>query len=286
MGGFRLPAAMEFPVPGGGWRQLIGNAFLTLALIAGLAACGPLPRPFQSDKANELVTDQKALAPISIAPIAGQPGLAAALTRALDEQEIAATTSGEGHFSSLTGHIGGDEGKPVLVWQLADGDGHVFGEVRQPLEGDVRMLAAAAAQQIADFLRGIDSGATDLANGPHVFFQGLSAPRDIDGQSLARAMGRALTGEGMIIDTKSPTYLISGHMRVTPAAEGQDVVALEWVVKTSDGQEMGRVNQASPVPRGRLLGPLTALAREIAEAGASGVAQVIRQKQGVPPPGK
>lgn len=270
-------------IPRGGWRRATGFLFPAAVLAALLTACGPVPRPFEPGNVDALASDRKVLSPVTVTPIAGQPGLAEALAHALDDQDIAATTRRLSHFFQVTGQVDTGGPDPSIVWRLTDDSGHVFEEIRQHLGNDVQAEAAEAAELIEALLRGLDSGLDDLASGPHVFFQGLSAPRNIDGQSVARAMGHALEGAGMTIDTKSPAFLIAGHMKVTPAAEGQDLVALEWVVKSPDGKELGRVNQASPVARGVLLGPLAALSRQIAEAGANGVAEVIRQKRAARP---
>ncbi len=281
---------MEASSPGGDGRRASARLPGILLAVLLVAGCTALPRPFEHETASELVSDQRALAPLAIRPVAGVPGLAEALAHALDEQEIAATTAEGESFSEVTGAIAADTGPPTLVWRLASANGATLGEVRQPLSGDTPpsdgergRLAQDAAVKIAALLRGEDSGTLDLAASPHVFLQGLAVPKGIDGDSLARAMGRALSQQGLILDQQSPDFMISGRLQIVPGPNGKDMVSVEWTVKKPDGTALGAVSQASQVNHGRLLGPLTALAREIAEAGAGGVMDVIRQKGAAAP---
>jgi hypothetical protein len=258
---------------------------LILPQVCLLAACGPLPRPFEQQHVSALLSDQRALAPLAIQPIDGAPGLAEALVTALDHEDIAASTGAAGHgFQILSGTMRRENGLPRMTWRITGADGHAIGETSQPLQADSLTpqgrdgFAAAAASAIAHALRGDDSGVADLDAAPHVALRGIQTPADFDGDSLSRAMSRALSQQGMTIDSSHPAFVVLGTLKVGPTLAGQNLVTVDWTVQDAVGRDLGTVSQGSPVPHDRLFEPPTGLVREIATAGAEGIREVIAKQ--------
>ncbi len=219
-----------------------------------------------------------------MSPIEGLPGLAEAMVTAFDGQDIAATTeAGESRFLKLKGHIEGSDQARTLVWRIASAKGKTIGEIRLPLppgrydRADGGVLAAASAPAVAALLRGRDSGVGDLAVRTQVRLHPVSVPPGFDGASLTHAMARALARQGLAVDGPAPAFDIEGKLRITPGANDRDLVEVEWTVRDTAGKELGTVSQGSPVPRETLLGQVAILSRQIADAGAEGVAEVVRK---------
>jgi hypothetical protein len=233
---------------------------------------------------SALLSDQRALAPLAVHRIDGAPGLAEAVSAGLNREEIAASTvnSGDG-FLSLSGKIRSESGSVRLIWQIAAGDGRIITEFRQALHSgsldppQLRDTAETAVRSIVHALRGDDSGTADLEAAPHVALRKISTPDSFDGPSLASAMSRALGRQGLAVVADRPDFVIDGRLQIGPTAAGQNLVTVDWTVRRADGGELGVVSQASPVPHERLLGPTTGLMRDIAGAGAEGIAEVIRK---------
>jgi hypothetical protein len=255
-----------------------------LVVVLSAVACGPLPRPFEQASPNALLADQRALAPLAVRPIVAAPGLAEAMVMALEQEDIAASTDTRGtNFLVLIGKVTNNGRNAYLVWQLAQANGNVIGETRQPWPvgpiDDVHQakLARIAAGTVARLMRGEDSGATDIEAEPHVAVRPIKAPSGFDGDGLARAMERALGRQGMLVGMDNPDFSVLGSVRIIPGAGGRDVVEISWVVLNSSGAALGTASQGSPVEHERLLGPLAPLLREIADAGAEGVTEVIHK---------
>lgn len=260
------------------WRSS-GAVFLLFTL----AACGPLPRPFEHRSTSPLLSDQRALAPLTVKPIDGAPGLAEALTAALEHEEIAATTEAGGNaFLTLTGKLA-TAGEAHLAWQITRRDGTVLGETTLPIPAgglspaQQASLATTAARSISHLLRANDG--TDSDAQPRVAVHEVKAVGGLEGDGLTRAMIQALGRQGLVIDAENPAFLVDGAVRVSTVGGGQDLVQIDWVVRSPDGKELGTVSQGSPVPHMQVVGQPAALARDIAEAGAEGVGEVIRKKR-------
>lgn len=268
-------------------RAVLTRLVVILPLAGMMTACGPLPRPFEQERVSDLLQDQRALAPLLVEQIDGAPGLAEAISAALNREEIAATTTTAGDgFQVLSGSIRNDGGTVRLLWQITEDNGHVIETGSQPLQqnslepGLRPLFAAQTARTIAHNLRGDDSGVADIEAEPHVALRALKTPKDFDGNSLSRAMTRALAQQGMVVVFDRPAFIIDGNLTIGPTVSGQNQVTVDWTVRDKSGRDLGTVSQGSPVPHERLVGPLTGLARDIATAGAEGIRDVIRGQTG------
>lgn len=198
------------------------------------------------------------------------------------------TAPGSG-FLTLSGSIRAEKGAIQLIWQITDGE-HSIDALRQPLAAGALDAAhrdgtaEAATRIIIRALRGDDSGTADLEAAPHVALRQVKAPPDFDGGSLARAMARALALQGLTIVSDHPSFLVDGNLQIGPTRAGQNLLTVDWTVRDAGGRELGTVSQGSPVAHERLQEAPRDLARDIADAGAGGIAEVIRKQADRPPP--
>ena len=255
-----------------------------LVLIAALltAACGSLPRPFEHDAPNPLLDDHRAMAPLVVLSVEGVPGLAEETAKALqdDEEMTASTAMGGSGALVLRGGVERDR----LMWRATDVYGKQIIEIGQPrpaanLDKPGRQAVAhQAAALVAMALRGEDSGVADLAARPHATLRPVQAPPPLSGDGLTREMSRALTLRGVVIDDHDPVAVIEGKLRISPGTSGEDLLEIAWTVRDAAGKELGVVSQGSPVDHTLLIGDLGQLGRDIVNAGADGVAEVVHKR--------
>jgi len=259
---------------------------LCLTALLALAACGPLPHPFLHQERNPLIEDRKALSSIVVEPLDAVPGLTVELIKAFEQQDIPATTQSMGKTALRLKLVLYDKG--FVSWSLKDIKGGLVGEGKLDMPSGKWTEAAKfdfsrqLAGDISLVLRGQDSGTQDVDNRPMVQLMPMRSPHDFDADGMNYAMSRALLHQGLLVGAKNPVAEVEGLVKITrpppTLPSDQDILELIWVVRSPDGKELGRVAQGSPVDHMLLIGILGPLARTIAEAGAPGIAEVVRQK--------
>lgn len=271
-------------------------AALVLALAgAGLAACGDIPQPFRHDDDGvPRLARPKMTRGVTVRPPDGSVearALADSLVRALEDQEVPALV----HEGPAFGHIIDgqlrDGGKTLSVrWALKAPDGSeavatVHTVARSLLDQNNPLLLKRAAVTAATALAGpladpdalpVKGAAPAVADKrPTVTVAPLRGlPGDGD-RSLAEAIKRALGRGGLLVKDDAADYMVEGTVTVAPGLPGEDTVTVAWVVKRGNGAELGRIAQDGGVPRGRLSQAWGSMARDIAEGGAAGVAEVV-----------
>ncbi|MDR3438482.1 hypothetical protein [Telmatospirillum sp.] len=258
--------------------------FAATILLSLLTACGPLPRPFEHQRTSPLLSDQRALAPVAVPPVDGAPGLAEAVAAGLVREEIAAsaTIAGDG-FLVLVGRIRSEDGQVRLTWRLSGADGQTITEFRQPLPPGALepaqrpQLAEATVHAALQALRGNDWGPETPPRIPSITIRSVIAPPGFDPAVMTRAMARALRLQGMAVTSGPADFLLEGRLTITPAKDGQDLFSVDWTLMSPDGHNLATVSQGSPVPHEQVQGEQGSLARDIAEAGAEGIIDVVRQ---------
>jgi hypothetical protein len=149
------------------------ETFTALALIALLASCQPLPRPFADDRPPAELLAIPESAGVSIAPVEGLPGpiaarLGAATARALLGRDIPASEKTAGHGSfQLYGQLiqSGQRGRSdvAILWRLEDARRRKIGEREVRVAGTaddwqspdgamIERLAALSADAVAALL--------------------------------------------------------------------------------------------------------------------------------------
>ena len=98
---------------------------------------------------------------------------------------------------------------------------------------------------------------------------------------LLRALETVLASRGLnVVPPAAPSHLhVFGSAEVGKVHAGLREVRLGWVVKWSDGREVGRVDQANVVPAEWLAGEWTPLAAAAAEGAASGISELVFKAQ-------
>ena len=257
-----------------------------------LAACGPVPHPFEHEAANPLVEDRRALSTISVQPVGGLVGLDEAIIKAFEDEDVPAAS----HPPAPGGlWLRGTwlAGKGVS-WVLQDPKGTTVGEIVIPVPSgpfnDLARLqtAKASAKALAHILRGEDPKASDeeIDQRPRIALPPLKAPKDFDAEGLRRDAIIALLREGYVVsDAKGlPVVLCNIHITPPPAGmtNGQDLLELSWVVQSPDGKELGKVDQGNSVDPLLLTGYIGPLGRAIANSAAPGIVEVLRKQSATP----
>ncbi len=257
-------------------RRLV--TLLVSALL--LAACGELPHPFEHDPGAEpILATPTAMAPVVVAEVPGQPGLAEAVVKALGEQDIPASTE-DGGDRFL--HLSGIARSGRVLWTLTGPGNKKIGENLQTLPrqpGDFEQVASASAAAVSDYLRSDDLGGADMAARPRVAVDEVTAGGGLDAGLLKRALVMALQQKGMSVVSDRAKLHVSGGVRVSLGTAGRDLVEVSWVVADDEGKEVGRVNQSNNVYHDELVTLGTRMTHQIAEGGAEGVAQLVHIKR-------
>ncbi len=291
-----------------------------IACLALLAACQPLPQPFQPD--SKIPGEFPLTMPVGevslyVPPVIGAEApldadLAERVAAALVEHEIPASTGTRSEASSeLTTALIEDEGGRLLwVWQVArprtapmngaamNGPDYPLGLTAQALaDADARTrdaLAAAMATRVAAALDGrSNNAAPQTAAVPATALPKLAllpftgAPGD-GNQALANALREWLTrmrAARFIANRAEADYLVVCEVKLEDAGPLRQTVTLNWALQRPDGAKMGQVAQANQVPRGALDGPWGGVARLAAQGGAEGLRDLLaRLGPPAPPP--
>ena len=279
---------------------------LLAASLLLLASCQPLPHPFAQDVPPP---HSPFLAPpdsagVVVEPVAGAPepaahDLAAAMAKALQDNDVPASTSASNRGSyrlvgtAATKDVGSGNVLVTVSWEMHDATG-------LPVSRQDATLALAAAA----WRRGGD-GIRDLAREPAPYFAKMvetmapapiagidplvavatitGAPGD-GGETLARAMSDALKHVNVdVADTPGAkaSYVVEARVDVSPPAGGKQQVKISWSLLNPSGGQLGQVNQENAVPAGSLDRNWGMTAYDVASAAAPGIAALIAEARKV-----
>ena len=289
-----------------------GRGTVVLAVAVLLAACQPLPHPFQDDRppAALLKIDS---ASVSIAPIEGDGGagkLSAAVASALVKRDIPASdkTTSLGSYP-LYGRLvqsqpSDGKAKIAALWRLYDPRGRTVGEPRVEIEAKpsevasdaaIERLAALSADKLAPLLQTEAPSQEKAAPGPTSAPPGATAAPPPDdrrlrvavgkisgapgdgGKSLAAAVTAVLKRQDLTIigDTGKADLVVDCEVALTPAKADKQHIKIVWRVRRADGAEIGKVDMENDVPKGLLDGPWGDLAYTVALAAGEGLMQLV-----------
>jgi hypothetical protein len=269
-------------------------------VLLALAACGPVPRPFQPvDKAapDPVTPSLGARAGILVRPVDGMaPGLAATLSRhlvaALWARDIPASARyGNRASLVLTARAAEpDAPSPVLQWTLRGADGFELAAFDDPAADDgrdrtlmdenaVEALAGRVAARIVAIVEPSttpDSPAGTAKWPPVVLWSVDGAPGDA-GRSLSIAMRRALERSGVKLasEISDGAYVLVGSVHIEPAGQNGALVEIAWTLLRPDGERVGTVSQSNKVPADVVKGPWGPLATVVAQNGVEGVIALL-----------
>jgi hypothetical protein len=278
------------------WRRASAAATLLLA------ACQPLPHPFADDvpKPGSPILALRDTATVAIAPVAGGPRatakkLAAAMSKALQQRDIAASERAVGLASyQLDGRVqamppSGDKAAIVVLWDLRDPSGKSLGTRAERVvagaadwqagkDDAIARLADAGADHIAAMLHDTAPVEAPPPRQTRLLVTGIKGAPGDGGAALANAISALLKRQDLAIvsdpDGKAD-LLLDASIEVDKPVAGKQHVKIVWRVRRPDAGEIGTVSQENDVPAGLLDGAWGDLAYTVALAAEDGIMQLI-----------
>jgi hypothetical protein len=275
-----------------------------LLLIAGLAlaACGPVPRPFQpeeKDAANPLLRlpDHGG---VVVPPVAGLPeaearALAEAVAEALRGNDVPANTRTGNRYSLILDLRATPEpgGRVTVEAQLIDPQGTALSAGRHidaiPRARETAAEWAGLAKRVAETIVAAIKPET-LAQHDKLLVR-LTAPAGAPGDggiALMRALAFHLERMGVKLtdDPRAPALGVTGNVAIgpAPAIQGAEArrVNVSWRVADPDGDELGRIDMGNAVPSRAIDRQWAELSFEIAAASAEAIRELVERFRAVP----
>jgi len=276
--------------------------FIAVAGLLLLAACQPLPRPFAHDvpPPNAAILTPPDSAGVVVDPVAGAPEaaaqqLAAAMAKALQDQDVPADTharnQGSYHLTgtATTRDVGNGNLLVTIAWQMREASGMPLSRQDSALtvpaaawQQGSAAIAPLARQSAPFFAKAVESTAPApvVDSNPVVAVQSVTGAPGDGAQSLARAMALALRRSNLTLaenPSDKANFLVVATVDVSPPADGKQEVKIAWLLRRPDGGQVGEVKQDNAVPAGSLDGPWGLTAYEAANAAAPGIAALIAE---------
>ena len=281
--------------------------FVSLLLLLTLAACGDLPEPFIGNPGAEgrvlarPPTPRLAVPAATDALLPGPAGsdFAAMLAEDLRQQEVPAVAEpgkkGDWRLAAKA-ELHGDRVVPTYVVTNPQGEekGRTEGPAiaaplwSQATAATLEQAAKDAAPKISSLLTGIQTAMqhadpNSLYNRPAKvqLLPVTGAPGD-GNVSLTRQMKAHLKALGPVVqdDKAGADFIVQGQVRMVPIPGGQQRVEIQWIIKTADGDERGRVVQLNEIPAGSLDHYWADVAVVVASEASGGVNDVILRQSG------
>lgn len=270
---------------------------ITFAVLATLAGCGELPRPFEGAHNNDadlrLMPVDKA--GMVVHPPEGMPGPAAdALTRALIDalrnEDVAAMT-GPGNAASLV--LGGTATAEPAGWAihlaLADANrtslGSVTSHANPGAVDDPKAWSPVAkemAKSIAAMLQ--TDGTSPRADQPTVAIGDVRGLPDGERRMLVHALEFVLQRARVQVAATpdKATHVIAGDITIAPPHGGsgkeQRNVDVKWTVARADKSEVGQLHQSNDVPVDMLDHDWPDIAMAVADAAVDGIVDLVNRR--------
>ena len=270
----------------------MSRALCLLAVVLFVAACQPVPQVMERDKASALLALPDTVG-VKIGRIGGAPPqledrLRRGLEGALQRHGLPASRQ-RGNLLSyrLAGRTVLDATPDGIApvsfdWELRAWDDTIAARFTQEVEDGradaVPLLLEELAEGVARRIRA--ERRDDSASARLKVSVAPDAEADLPAP-LLRALETVLASQGLnVVPPAAPSHLhVFGSAEVGKVHAGLREVRLAWVVKWSDGREVGRVDQANVVPAEWLAGEWTPLAAAAAEGAASGISELVFKAQ-------
>jgi len=277
-------------------------------VLVAVAACQPVPRPFQPEDKRLNAADFTRLGTRGGIIVKGadlhDPVLterfAAMVAAALRDAGVPAL-SGQENASSryvLAGTLNDDalssrEAALSGVWRLTDplGNDVMSFRVREGVDvnrwwaGDpaaTSLVAERIAKEVAQRLAGNKPAVEVAAIPDDIRLTVWSIDGLDDGQEpvLASALRAALRVRGIPIASPSDpgALVVAGWVERAPGASGMERIAIEWSLLEPNGREVGMVSQSNEVPLDSFEATFNEAAPAIAGAAADGLVDMLRKR--------
>lgn len=277
-----------------------------LALVALLAGCGDLPRPFQgSPGATATRLSQPPPARLAVIPPAnalltrqGAAVFAKAIADQLTDEGVPAVAMATPHDGDwrlvVTAEVESGAVKPTYT--VIDPNGRTAGTTfSQPVsaaawgagtQGALEKAAADAAPVITAMLTRIE--ASRRQSDPNSLYnrQARIAVPDVTGApgdgntQLARRMREQLTKLDLLVTDASPDFTVKGQVLAVPIAGKMQRIEIQWIVNDASGEERGRLIQLNEIPTGTLDRFWGDVATVVAQEAGAGVKDVVLLQSG------
>ena len=266
-----------------------------------LAACQPLPHPFQPEHKPLPATSPGPRTALVVDPLSGEPEeatrqLAELLASDLRDRGIAAMTESAAanryrlQGAILAQRLDGDRLHLDVQWQVRDPEGREAGTIQQqhvvPADrwwvADRKILGALAADA-ASKIDGMLGGVTEILSPYSVKL--LIVPVEGapgDGRvSLTDALKASLLRRDLQLASaeQDGAFVVRGFVRVGQKTRDKERVDVAWILYDSQGREIGKVRLGDNLPKGRLDRRWGEVATLVAEGSADGILQLLEKKQ-------
>lgn len=288
-------------------KQHLGRIVYLLLMTVMVAGCPSLPQPYRDDAPDELT--RPLLDRIILIRPADETATAMVLARAME------AALAELDMPALVRAAADDRAPPLgevlvcdmtempaggiqLHWVLLDAQGLVLSEEAQLLPPlpqkaspkTLRPWVQSTAQALVKPLMKDERATLPPQNKagavepPTVYVVPLSGLPSDGNHRLYEALKAILAQTGLRLQEKADgaEYVISGRATIAAGGKGQDAVTVTWRLSREPGDvELATISQNGAVPQGQLQKSWAGVAPAIAEAGVSGLLQVIRADQGL-----
>lgn len=274
-----------------------------LILGLALAACGPIPRPFQPEEKDAAANPLLRLPDhggVVVPPVAGLPeaegrALAEAVAEALRGNDVPANTRVGNRYSLILDLRASPEpgGRVGLDAQLVDPQGTTLKEGRHidvvPRDRESPAEWAGLAKRVAEAIVASIKPET-LAQRDRLPVR-LAVPQGAPGDggiALLRALAFHLERAGVRLtdDPRAPALGVTGDVDIgpAPAIQGAEArrVRVVWRVADPDGDELGRIDLGNAVPARAVDRQWAELSFEIAAASAEAIRELVERFRAAP----
>jgi len=268
---------------------------VVLASALALAACGPLPRPFQPDDKelddNPLLrlTDFGGIIVPPAFGLADAPSraLAEAVAKALRDLDVPANVKA-GNPQSLILDLQAEmqAGRVQVTSNLVDAKGTSLVDPRAeagfPTAPDRPEAWEAVAKPIAlAIVNAIKPEAAVARVLPAIHVESVAGAPGDGGAALLRSLAFHLERAGLrIVDVAGPDVIgVVGTVTIGNVDANTRRVSVNWRVRDAGGADLGRVDMQNPVPVQILDRQWAELAFEIAGASADGIRDIAERSR-------
>ncbi len=268
---------------------------VVLAAALALAACGPLPRPFQPDDkdlADNPLLRLTDFGGVIVPPAFGlteapSRALAEAVAKALRDLDVPANVKA-GNPQSLILDLQADmqAGRVQVMANLVDAKGMSLVDPRAeavfPAAPDRPEAWEAIARPIAQAIVNAIKPEAALARVlPAIHVESVAGAPGDGGTALMRSLAFHLERAGLrIVDAAGPDVIgVVGTVTIANVDANTRRVSVNWRVRDVGGAELGRVDMQNPVPVLILDRQWAELAFEIAGASADGIRDIAERSR-------